>query len=65
MLNVPVTASANDIRERYKALSVIFHPDKQHDERTKNTAAMAFLEIQKAYEGERTDSIKCESLSTV
>lgn len=50
VLNVPTTASANEIRERYRALSVIFHPDKQRGERTKDTAAVEFLEIQKAYE---------------
>ncbi|KAG2367162.1 hypothetical protein BDR07DRAFT_1393807 [Suillus spraguei] len=50
VLNVPTTASANEIRERYRALSVIFHPDKQRAEQTKDTAAAEFLEIQKAYE---------------
>ncbi|KAJ8590065.1 DnaJ-domain-containing protein [Rhizopogon salebrosus TDB-379] len=50
VLNVPVTASANEIRERYRALSVIFHPDKQRNDRTKDAAAMEFLELQKAYE---------------
>ncbi|KAH0834869.1 hypothetical protein J3R83DRAFT_10498 [Lanmaoa asiatica] len=50
VLNLPNTASQNEIRERYRALSVIFHPDKQHDERTKDTAASRFLDIQKAYE---------------
>ncbi|EGN92517.1 hypothetical protein SERLA73DRAFT_164044 [Serpula lacrymans var. lacrymans S7.3] len=39
----------NEIRERYRSLSVIFHPDKQHDEQTKATASKKFLEIQKAY----------------
>ncbi|KAF9239280.1 hypothetical protein BU15DRAFT_62044 [Melanogaster broomeanus] len=50
VLNLPNTASQNEIRERYRALSVIFHPDKQYDERTKDTASSKFLEIQKAYE---------------
>lgn len=50
VLNVPTSASANEIRERYRALSVIFHPDKQRGERTKDTAAVEFLEIQRAYE---------------
>ncbi|KAG1891854.1 uncharacterized protein F5891DRAFT_1197315 [Suillus fuscotomentosus] len=50
VLNVPTTASANEIRERYRALSVIFRPDKQSGERTRDTAAVEFLEIQKAYE---------------
>jgi DnaJ family protein C protein 11 len=54
VLNVPVTASANEIRERYRALSVILHPDKQHNDRTKDAATMEFLELQKAYEGGET-----------
>ncbi|KAH7926250.1 DnaJ-domain-containing protein [Leucogyrophana mollusca] len=49
VLNLPTSASQNEIRERYRSLSVIFHPDKQHDERTKDTASKEFLEIQKAY----------------
>ncbi|KIJ61429.1 hypothetical protein HYDPIDRAFT_31300 [Hydnomerulius pinastri MD-312] len=52
VLDLPNTAPQNEIRERYRALSVIFHPDKQHDERVKDTASTKFLEIQKAYEGE-------------
>lgn len=58
VLNLPSTASQNEIRERYRALSVIFHPDKQRDARTKDTATSQFLDIQKAYEGE------IQSLST-
>ncbi|EPQ53643.1 DnaJ-domain-containing protein [Gloeophyllum trabeum ATCC 11539] len=50
VLNLPPSASENEIRERYRALSVVFHPDKQHDERAKETASKKFLEIQKAYE---------------
>lgn len=57
VLNLPSTASQNDIRERYRALSVIFHPDKQHDERTKETATSQFLDIQKAYEGVFPDAL--------
>lgn len=56
MLNLPNTASQGEIRERYRTLSVIFHPDKQHDERTKDTAASKFLDVQKAYEGEIPDA---------
>ena len=51
MLNLPTTASEYEIRERYRQLSVLFHPDKQHDEQTKETAAKRFLEVQKAYQG--------------
>ncbi|KAI0317954.1 hypothetical protein OF83DRAFT_1118624 [Amylostereum chailletii] len=50
VLNLPRSASDNEIRERYRNLSVIFHPDKQRDENTKTTASKRFLEIQKAYE---------------
>ncbi|KAI6158180.1 hypothetical protein BKA82DRAFT_288206 [Pisolithus tinctorius] len=50
VLNLPPTASQGEIRERYRALSITFHPDKQHDLRTKEVAAKKFLEIQKAYE---------------
>ncbi|KAI0938578.1 hypothetical protein AcV5_000221 [Taiwanofungus camphoratus] len=50
VLNLPNTASEYEIRERYRQLSVLFHPDKQHDERTKETAAKRFLEVQKAYQ---------------
>jgi DnaJ family protein C protein 11 len=50
VLNLPHTASAYEIRERYRALSVTFHPDKQHDPSFKDVANRRFLEIQKAYE---------------
>ncbi|OCH93953.1 DnaJ-domain-containing protein [Obba rivulosa] len=50
VLNLPPTASDQEVRDRYRQLSVIFHPDKQHDETTKDTATKRFLEIQKAYE---------------
>ncbi|KZT10262.1 DnaJ-domain-containing protein [Laetiporus sulphureus 93-53] len=50
VLNLPKTASEYEIRERYRQLSVVFHPDKQYDERTKETATKRFLEIQKAYQ---------------
>ncbi|VDC07489.1 unnamed protein product [Peniophora sp. CBMAI 1063] len=50
VLNLPRTASDNEIRERYRSLSLVFHPDKQRDDKTRETAARRFLEIQKAYE---------------
>ncbi|TFK49401.1 hypothetical protein OE88DRAFT_1633293 [Heliocybe sulcata] len=50
VLNLPPSASDSEVRERYRALSVVFHPDKQHEERSKGTASKTFLEIQKAYE---------------
>ncbi|KAJ3492248.1 hypothetical protein NLI96_g92 [Meripilus lineatus] len=50
VLNLPVTATDYEIRDRYRQLSVLFHPDKQQDERTKETATKRFLEVQKAYQ---------------
>ncbi|KAI0360473.1 DnaJ-domain-containing protein [Trametes cingulata] len=50
VLNLPKTASDHEIRERYRQLSIVFHPDKQTDERRKEAATERFLEIQKAYE---------------
>ncbi|KAL4068611.1 hypothetical protein V8B97DRAFT_2059551 [Scleroderma yunnanense] len=50
VLNLPTTASPSEIRERYKALSMVFHPDKQQDLHVKEAATKEFLEIQKAYE---------------
>ncbi|KAF8488062.1 hypothetical protein JB92DRAFT_1452854 [Gautieria morchelliformis] len=54
ILNLPVSASQDDIRHRYKELAVIFHPDRQttKDENTKRVAEKRFREIQRAYEGE-------------
>ncbi|KAL1943812.1 hypothetical protein VTO73DRAFT_3630 [Trametes versicolor] len=50
VLNLPKTASDHEIRERYRQLSIVFHPDKQTDERRKEAATERFLELQKAYE---------------
>jgi len=50
ILNLPPVASEYEIRERYRQLSIQFHPDKQHDEATKEMASREFLKIQKAYQ---------------
>ncbi|KAI0249743.1 hypothetical protein BJV78DRAFT_1224510 [Lactifluus subvellereus] len=50
VLNLPDAASAEEVRERYRTLSVLFHPDKQREETIKDTASKRFLEVQKAYE---------------
>ncbi|KDQ22380.1 hypothetical protein PLEOSDRAFT_1109490 [Pleurotus ostreatus PC15] len=50
VLNVPKWATQAEIKERHRSLSLIFHPDKQHDEKAKDVASRKFLEIQKAYE---------------
>ncbi|KAI0688382.1 hypothetical protein BC835DRAFT_1522427 [Cytidiella melzeri] len=50
VFNLPVTASGEEIRDRYRQLSLIFHPDKQPDERLKEIATQKFLQLQQAYE---------------
>jgi DnaJ family protein C protein 11 len=56
VLNLNKGASQAEINERHRALSLVFHPDKQHDERSKAIATKKFLEIQKAYQGEHVYS---------
>jgi DnaJ-domain-containing protein 1 len=51
VLNLPPTASDYEIRDRYRQLSIQYHPDKQRDESTKEIASKQFLKIQKAYQG--------------
>ncbi|KIP02137.1 hypothetical protein PHLGIDRAFT_130897 [Phlebiopsis gigantea 11061_1 CR5-6] len=50
VLNLPTTATKEEIRDRYRQLSLVFHPDKQHGKPTQETALKRFLEVQKAYE---------------
>lgn len=52
MLNLPVYATEAEIKERHRALSLVFHPDKQRDEAVKEHAKERFLEVQAAYESE-------------
>ncbi|KAL5514291.1 hypothetical protein ACEPAG_2379 [Sanghuangporus baumii] len=50
VLDLPDFATEAEIKERHRALSLVFHPDRQHDERLKEVAKENFLEIQLAYE---------------
>ncbi|KAM5532138.1 hypothetical protein V8D89_014163 [Ganoderma adspersum] len=50
VFNLPKAASDQEIRERYRQLSIVFHPDKQVNEARKEAATQRFLEVQKAYE---------------
>ena len=52
VLNLPTEATKEEIRDRYRQLSLVFHPDKQHGKPTQETALKRFLEVQKAYESE-------------
>lgn len=51
VLNVTKDATQSEVHERYRSLSLIFHPDKQTDEQLKAAATAEFLKIQKAYQG--------------
>ena len=64
VLNLPKTASDHEIRERYRQLSIVFHPDKQTDERRKEAATERFLEVQKAYEGQCPLSLRTRCTSS-
>ncbi|TFK41618.1 hypothetical protein BDQ12DRAFT_710665 [Crucibulum laeve] len=50
VLNLPKTASQEEIHERYRSLSLLFHPDKQQDPERSEIALKTFLNVQKAYE---------------
>ncbi|XP_006463984.1 hypothetical protein AGABI2DRAFT_209008 [Agaricus bisporus var. bisporus H97] len=50
ILNLSKGASQTEVHERYRTLSLVFHPDKQQDAQAKEVAARNFLEIQKAYQ---------------
>ncbi|KAJ2852897.1 hypothetical protein GGI22_005096, partial [Coemansia erecta] len=49
-LNVSRTASTEEIRNAYKQLSRIFHPDKHHDPQRREWAQRQFHNIHRAYE---------------
>lgn len=51
VLNLPPTASDYEIRDRYRQLSIQYHPDKQRNESATDAASKEFLKIQKAYQG--------------
>ncbi|KAG0266192.1 hypothetical protein DFQ27_009959 [Actinomortierella ambigua] len=50
VLNIPKTASDESIRDSYKRLSRIFHPDKHSDPALKEAAETKFHIINKAFE---------------
>ncbi|TIA85911.1 hypothetical protein E3P99_03855 [Wallemia hederae] len=50
ILNLPRSASNDMIKDRYKQLAVIFHPDKQRTDAQKESAAAQFAHIKQAYE---------------
>lgn len=52
ILNLSKGAPQSEVHERYRTLSLVFHPDKQQNEQAKEIATQNFLKIQKAYQGQ-------------
>ncbi|RXW20186.1 hypothetical protein EST38_g5676 [Candolleomyces aberdarensis] len=50
VLNLNRAASQTEINERYRALSLLFHPDKQQNPVRKEAAEEEYLKVQKAYQ---------------
>lgn len=50
ILNVATDASADAIKDAYRSLAVLLHPDKHKDASRKGAAESRFREVQRAYE---------------
>ncbi|SAM82366.1 uncharacterized protein UBRO_04636 [Ustilago bromivora] len=50
ILNIPSDASTDAIKEAYRSLAVVLHPDKHSDPSRKSAAESRFREVQRAYE---------------
>lgn len=59
-MNLPRNATNEEIKDRYKQLAIIFHPDKQRSDHQREAAALQFSHIKHAYEG--IDSLSLLSL---
>lgn len=51
ILNIPRNASIEEIRNAYKRLCVLYHPDKHLEETSKGVARTIFNKIHTAYTG--------------
>lgn len=49
-LNIREDATTAEVKQAYRRLSAVFHPDKQQDESLKEEAAESFTKIKDAYE---------------
>lgn len=49
-LNIREDATTAEVKQAYRRLSAVFHPDKQQDESLKEEAAVSFTKIKDAYE---------------
>eukprot|EP00124_Ichthyophonus_hoferi_P001503 Ihof_evm2s80 gene=Ihof_evmTU2s80 len=50
LLNLAKQATSDDIKASYRRLCVMYHPDKHHDEASREAATKLFNKIQRAYE---------------
>ena len=50
VLNVPKTATQEEVTRAYRKLAQVFHPDKHIDEAKRLSAQESFSKIQEAYE---------------
>jgi DnaJ family protein C protein 11 len=50
VLNVERSATAAEIRDQYRSLASVYHPDKQPDEAHRRAAHARFTALQRAYE---------------
>uniref|UniRef100_V5E4U1 J domain-containing protein n=1 Tax=Kalmanozyma brasiliensis (strain GHG001) TaxID=1365824 RepID=V5E4U1_KALBG len=50
ILNVPLTATPDAIKDAYRSLAIAFHPDKHSDPTRKRAAESRFRDVQRAYE---------------
>ncbi|SPO23766.1 uncharacterized protein UTRI_03737_B [Ustilago trichophora] len=50
LLNLPTDATPDAIKDSYRSLAVVLHPDKHQDPSRKHAAESRFREIQRAYE---------------
>lgn len=57
-LQISEDATTAQIKQAYRRLSAVFHPDKQQDENLKVEAAISFTRIKDAYEVGRPVSCK-------
>ena len=50
VLNIPIGSDDDDIKDAYKRLSRLLHPDKRRAGRERDAAQESFIELTNAYE---------------
>lgn len=49
-MNLPITASSDDINQRFRSLALVLHPDKQRTEDSRQSAQKAFARLARAHQ---------------